>query len=48
MGIVYLILGTWLLVGERRAIRPLLHDGFRAPYAELADRTGGLEQAVED
>jgi cation:H+ antiporter len=48
VGVVYLILGARLLVGERRAIRPLLHDGFRAQYAELADRTGGLEQAVED
>jgi cation:H+ antiporter len=48
IGVVYLFLGCWILVGERRAIRPLLNDGLRAPYSELALRTSGAEQAVED
>ena len=38
VGVVYLILGVWLLVGNRRLIRPLLYDGFRAPYSHLVDR----------
>jgi cation:H+ antiporter len=48
VGVVYMILGAWVLMGERAAVRPLLRDGLRAPYAELANRTQGLEQAVED
>ncbi|MFN8233075.1 MAG: hypothetical protein U0V56_06285 [Actinomycetota bacterium] len=35
VGIVYLVLGLWLLVGDRARIPRLLRDGFRAPYAEL-------------
>ncbi len=35
VGIVYLVLGVWILVGERRLVRPLLRDGFRTPYHVL-------------
>ena len=35
VGVVYLILGTWLLIGGRQLIRPLLTDGFKRPYAKL-------------
>jgi cation:H+ antiporter len=34
-GILYLVLGVRLLVGERARLRPLFHDGFRAGYDEL-------------
>jgi cation:H+ antiporter len=33
----YLVLGVWFLAGNRRDAPKLLHDGFRAPYAELAE-----------
>ncbi|MGQ0825873.1 MAG: sodium:proton exchanger [Actinomycetota bacterium] len=36
VGIVYLLLAAALLVRNRRAARPLLRDGFRTPYSELA------------
>lgn len=48
IGIVYMILGFWVLLGQRQAVRPLLHDGFRATYTELSERTGSREQAVAD
>jgi cation:H+ antiporter len=35
VGIVYLILGAWVLVSDRSRIPQLLRDGFRTPYAEL-------------
>ena len=35
VGIVYLVLGTWLVVGNWHAVPRLFHDGLRAPYAEL-------------
>jgi cation:H+ antiporter len=34
-GIVYLALGAWQLVAERRALPALMHDGVRTPYSEL-------------
>ncbi|MGH9037574.1 MAG: sodium:proton exchanger, partial [Acidimicrobiia bacterium] len=34
--IAYLILGVWVLFGSRREVPRLLHDGFRADYAELS------------
>ncbi|HEY7476997.1 MAG TPA: sodium:proton exchanger [Actinomycetota bacterium] len=37
VGVLYLILGVWLLIGNRKLVRPLLRDGFRAPYAELIE-----------
>ena len=36
VGIVYLVLAALLIHRQRRAVRPLLHDGLRAPYAELS------------
>jgi cation:H+ antiporter len=36
VGIVYLVLGTWVFVGDRGRLRHLFHDGFRASYDELA------------
>jgi cation:H+ antiporter len=35
--IAYLVLGVWVLVGDRRHVRPLMRDGFRTPYAQLED-----------
>jgi cation:H+ antiporter len=36
VGIVYLLLAVVIIIRQRRAFRPLVHDGFRAPYSELA------------
>jgi cation:H+ antiporter len=36
VGIVYLVLGVWVLVSDRFNLRQLAHDAFRAPYDELA------------
>ncbi len=38
VGIIYMVMGIWLVIGNRRLVRPLLNDGFRAPYAELVER----------
>ena len=35
-GLVYLALGLWGLVGSRREVPRLFHDGFRAKYSELS------------
>lgn len=37
MGGVYLVLGAWVLVGERRNIPRLLRDGFRTPPGQLTE-----------
>lgn len=37
VGLVYLVFGAWILSRQRSAVRPLLHDGFRAPYSELTN-----------
>ena len=36
VGIVYLVLGVWVLVSDRFNFRQLARDAFRAPYDELA------------
>jgi cation:H+ antiporter len=36
VGIVYLVLAAWVLLGNRSQFRALLRDGFRASYSELA------------
>jgi cation:H+ antiporter len=38
VGAIYMALAIVMLVRNRRAVRPLLHDGFRAPYDELVER----------
>jgi cation:H+ antiporter len=38
VGVAYLLLGLWMLARNRGEIRPLLRDGFRAPYANLVER----------
>jgi cation:H+ antiporter len=43
VGIVYLVLAAWVLVGGRSRVRGLLRDGFRASYAELSS-----ERAMDD
>jgi cation:H+ antiporter len=45
VGAAYLVLGLWTFVRDRELIAPLLRDGFRTPYAELASiqRRGGIE-----
>jgi hypothetical protein len=36
VGILYLVLGAWVLVSDRFSLRRLARDAFRAPYDELA------------
>ena len=36
VGCVYMALGLWVFIGDRRRMPRLLRDGFRAPYAELS------------
>ena len=45
MGVVYLSLGAWVLVGERRNIYRLLRDGFRTPPGELVEDGRGAAQS---
>jgi len=35
--VAYIVLGLRIFLGERKSIGPRLRDGFRTPYAELAD-----------
>jgi hypothetical protein len=35
--LIYLCAGTWLLISHRGEFRSLLRDGFRTPYAEMAE-----------
>ncbi len=46
IGIVYLILGAWVFMRERHRIKPLFHDGLRAPYDELAQERAADERAA--
>jgi cation:H+ antiporter len=47
VGVIYLVLGTWIFVGDRGRLRHLFHDGFFASYDELSgertsdERTSG-------
>jgi hypothetical protein len=45
VGAAYLVLGLWIFTRDRLLIAPLLRDGFRTPYAELASirRREGVE-----
>jgi cation:H+ antiporter len=36
VGIMYVLLGVATLVRQRELLRPLLRDGFRTPYPEMA------------
>jgi cation:H+ antiporter len=36
VGILYLILGIWVLLSDRSGLRRLFRDGFRAPFDELS------------
>jgi cation:H+ antiporter len=38
VGAIYMALAIAILIRNRRAWRPLFHDGFRAPYDELVER----------
>jgi cation:H+ antiporter len=38
VGAVYMVLGLWTFARERTLIRPLLRDGFRAPYTDLMNQ----------
>jgi cation:H+ antiporter len=35
VGVVYVVLGAWILIGERELITGLFRDGLRTPYREL-------------
>jgi cation:H+ antiporter len=37
VGTVYLVLAAWIITCNHRAMRPLLRDGLRKPYAELVE-----------
>ena len=43
VGIVYLVLAAGMLYQQRRAVRPLIRDGFRTPAAELVHAEPVLE-----
>ena len=47
VGAVYLALGAWTFFRERDLIPPLVRDGFKAPYAQLAakERREGVDVA---
>ena len=36
VGIIYLVLASWLIFRNRGLVRPLLRDAFRTPYREMA------------
>lgn len=38
-GIIYVVLGVYLLARKGPALRKLFRDGFRTPYSELVDKT---------
>jgi cation:H+ antiporter len=40
VGVAYLVLGLYVLFGDRQRIPRLLRDGFRTPYAELSGSNG--------
>jgi cation:H+ antiporter len=40
VGVLYILLGLWTFARERDLIKPLLYDGFRAPYDKLKERNG--------
>ncbi|MGH7539481.1 MAG: hypothetical protein ACRELC_00615, partial [Gemmatimonadota bacterium] len=37
VGILYLILGLWIIVRDRRRVPTLIRDAFKASYAELGE-----------
>ena len=36
VGVVYMVLAIFIVWRNRRAVEPLLEDGFRTPYDELS------------
>jgi cation:H+ antiporter len=40
VGVAYVLLGAGILIRHRRLVRPLLRDGFRTPYPEMATIDG--------
>jgi cation:H+ antiporter len=45
IGIVYMILGLWIIVRDRGRLRGLFHDGLRASYDEMsAERAADIER----
>jgi len=36
VGVVYMVLAIFIVWRNRRAVKPLLEDGFRTPYDELS------------
>jgi cation:H+ antiporter len=43
VGVIYLVLGVWIFARERALLGPLVRDGFRTPYAALAQRSASVE-----
>ena len=47
VGVVYLVLGAFVLLRDRARMPTLLRDGFRTPHHEMtegSELTGGSEQ----
>jgi cation:H+ antiporter len=45
VGVVYLVLAAWTIFQQRRAVRPLIRDGFRTPVRELVHGEPAMETA---
>jgi cation:H+ antiporter len=45
VGVVYLVLAAFTIFQQRRAVRPLVRDGFRTPVRELVHAEPALESA---
>jgi cation:H+ antiporter len=48
VGLVYLLLGVWLLAGNWRRIPAVLRDGLRTPYADMATPAGEAATSMHD
>jgi cation:H+ antiporter len=46
VGILYMVLGLWRVIGNRAEVPRMFHDGFRASYAELGKTTPGGPDAA--
>jgi hypothetical protein len=46
VGILYMVLGLWQVIGNRVEVPRMFHDGFRASYAELGKTTPGGPDAA--
>jgi cation:H+ antiporter len=45
VGVIYIVLGLWVFVGDRSRLPSLLRDGFRASHADLSTATHERDDA---